>query len=147
MSSDVTVVFEGAGHPVRSSVPDPTLRVVEPQGRRGNAVLPWQLVTVTGPSMVPTLRPGDRVLVRRGGRVTPGDVVIARFADLPSVLVVKRLRSAPVDGRADLASDNAAAGGDSRTHGPGEVLGRVVLVQHGRSVRRPAPAPPDPLDL
>ncbi len=111
------------------------------RGDDDTALVPLQLVTVTGPSMVPTLRAGDRVLVRRGGRPRPGDVVLARFADLPGVLVVKRLRSWASDGRGVLASDNDAAGGDSRTHGPGEVLGRVLLVRRGRSIRRVAAAP------
>lgn len=107
----------------------------------GRVLVPLQWVTVHGPSMVPTLSTGDVVLVRRGGRSRAGDVVLARFADLPGTLVLKRLRSHTPDGRAVLASDNDAAGGDSRTHGPGEVLGRVLLVRHGRRLRRPA-APP-----
>ena len=37
---------------------------------------PLTPVLVTGPSMAPTLRHGDAVLVRRGGRaVRPGDIV------------------------------------------------------------------------
>lgn len=122
---------------------DPTLGAVEslPGSGGRETLLPWQVVTVVGPSMVPTLRPGDRVLVRRGGRVAAGDVVLARFDDLPGVLVVKRLGAVLPDGRGLLASDNDAAGGDSRTHGPGEVLGRVALVRRGWALRRPAPAP------
>ena len=46
---------------------------------------------IQGPSMSPTLRHGDAVLVRRGGRPTrPGDIVIARFHARPDLLVVKR---------------------------------------------------------
>jgi phage repressor protein C with HTH and peptisase S24 domain len=111
-----------------------------PGRRRRETLLPWQLVRVTGPSMVPTLRPGDTVLVRRDARVAPGDVVLGRFDDVPTP-VLKRLRSVTPDGRGVLASDNDAAGGDSRTHGPGEVLGRVVLVRHAWAVRRPGAAP------
>ncbi|MHA3701876.1 S24/S26 family peptidase [Jatrophihabitans sp. YIM 134969] len=108
---------------------------------RERTLLPLQLITVRGPSMVPTLRPGDRLLVWRGGRARPGDVVLGTFADLPGRLVVKRLRALEPGGRALLASDNDAAGGDSRTHGPARVLGRVVLVQRGATIRRPAAAP------
>ena len=43
----------------------------------------WQLplfaVLVKGPSMAPSLRDGDALLVWRGGRARPGQVVVARF--------------------------------------------------------------------
>ncbi len=126
------------------AVPDPTLGAVgslPAPGADETSLVPLQLVTVSGPSMVPTLRPGDRLLVRRGGRARPGDVVLARFDDLPGTLVVKRLLTWEPDSRGVLASDNAAAGGDSRTHGLGVVLGRVVLVRRGRRLHRPAAAP------
>ena len=52
---------------------------------------PLFAVLVQGPSMVPTLRHGDALLVRRGGRaIRPGDVVVARFRARPDLLVVKR---------------------------------------------------------
>src|SRR5690348_14706954 len=54
------------------------------------ALLPWQIVRVSGPSMAPALVTGDRLIVRRGARVRPGDVVLGRFADLPGLWVVKR---------------------------------------------------------
>ena len=56
--------------------------------------------------MAPTLRHGDALLVRRGARVRPGDLVIARFPAGPAHLVVKRA---------------------VRAYGPAEVLGRVLL--------------------
>jgi signal peptidase I len=39
----------------------------------------WVLITVDGPSMLPTLRPGERILVRRTASVEirAGDVVVA----------------------------------------------------------------------
>jgi phage repressor protein C with HTH and peptisase S24 domain len=105
-----------------------------------DVLVPLQLVRVSGPSMVPAVRHGDRLLVRRGAAVRPGDVVLARFATLPGVLVVKRAVR-PVDGGWWVSSDNAAAGGDSASHGPAEVLGRaVVLLRNGRRpVRVPGP--------
>lgn len=85
--------------------------------------------------MVPTLYPGDVLLVWRGARIRPGDVVLARFADLGDTLVLKRAVR-PADGPPGtswiVAGDNAAAGGDSRTHGTAQVLGRAVLVRRGR---------------
>jgi hypothetical protein len=91
-----------------------------------SAALPWQRVLVHGPSMAPTLRHADVLLVRYGARVRPGDVVLARFADLPDRYVVKRAVR-PEAGGWWVCSDNAAAGGDSRMHGVAEVLARVVL--------------------
>jgi phage repressor protein C with HTH and peptisase S24 domain len=85
-----------------------------------------QFVRVIGPSMVPTLRHGDAVLVRHGARVRPRDVVLASFADLPDRLVIKRAVR-PVDGGWWVTSDNAFAGGDSETHGVADVHARVVL--------------------
>lgn len=96
-----------------------------------DALLPWQLVQVSGPSMAPALRTGDRLVVRRGARVRPGDVVLGSFADLPGVWVVKRaVRPVPdaADGQWVVASDNAFAGGDSTVHGPAQVSGRAVLL-------------------
>ena len=45
---------------------------------------------VTGPSMVPTLHHGDRLLVQYGARVRPGDVVVLRHPFQQDLLVVKR---------------------------------------------------------
>ena len=80
---------------------------------------------VHGPSMIPLLRHGDAVLVRRGARIRPGDVVVGTFHACPGLLVVKRaVRRAP-DGWW-LESDNAAVTDDSRRYGPARVHGRVV---------------------
>jgi phage repressor protein C with HTH and peptisase S24 domain len=76
--------------------------------------------------MVPTLRDGDLVIVRHGARVRPGDVVLARFRDLPDRAVLKRVSRRAGDGWW-LASDNLAAGGDSETHGVADVQARVLL--------------------
>ena len=86
--------------------------------------------------MVPTLRHGDRVVVRHGARTRPGDVVLARFRTMPVRLVLKRaVRRA--DGGWWLASDNGFAGGDSSTHGVADVQARAVLVlRSGRNVPR-----------
>ena len=87
--------------------------------------LPIFAVLVRGPSMAPTLRSGDALLVRRGGRVRAGDVVVARFRSRPDLLVVKRAvveqdQGWWVRGDNDLATD------DSRAYGVADVIGRVL---------------------
>ena len=91
--------------------------------------LQWPLyaVLVRGPSMVPTLRHGDALLVRRGGRATrPGDVVIARFRTRPDLLVVKRAVREQ-DGGWWVRGDNDLVTDDSRAYVVADVVGRVVL--------------------
>ncbi len=77
--------------------------------------------------MVPTLRHGDMLLVRAGGRaVRPGDVVVARFHARPGLLVVKRAVRPQGEGWW-IEGDNEFATDDSRTYGVAEIVGRVVL--------------------
>ena len=91
-----------------------------------DALLPWQRVLVLGPSMTPTVRSGDAVLVRRGARIRRGDVVLATFRDNPGRMVVKRAVR-PVGDGWEVASDNPFAGSDSSVHGLADVHGRAVL--------------------
>jgi phage repressor protein C with HTH and peptisase S24 domain len=100
-------------------------------GAKRESLLPWQLIVVSGPSMVPALHDGDRVLVRHGAPIRVGDVVLARFRDLPDRLVVKRAER-PEDGGWWLASDNEFVGGDSRIHGVADVCARVIVKLRGR---------------
>ncbi len=94
----------------------------EPPALRG----PLTPVLVIGPSMSPTLRHGDAVLVRTGGRaVRPGDVVVAVFRSRPDLLVVKRAVE-PRDGGWWLRGDNEFVADDSRAYGVADVRGRVV---------------------
>lgn len=106
------------------------------------ALFPWQRVRVSGPSMVPTLHHDDRVLVRHGAAIRPGDVVLARYRSMPERAVLKRAVRRQ-DGGWWLASDNAAAGGDSAVHGVADVQARVLWCQGGgllpRRVRRAYP--------
>lgn len=83
-------------------------------------------VLVAGPSMVPTLQPGDCLLVSRLARIRPGDVVVARFAARPGLLVVKRAVRRHAEGWW-IESDNAAVTDDSRRFGPAQVVARVLL--------------------
>ena len=82
--------------------------------------------------MLPTLREGDRLLIRHGTRVRPGDLVVARFPD--GTLAVKRAQEQrrTASGAAGwwLVSDNPGEGIDSRHRGPvaeDQVLGVVRL--------------------
>jgi len=98
-----------------------------PQPTNGVRVLrPLHTVLVQGPSMTPTLAPGDCLLVRRTARVRPGEVVVARFAVRPDLLVVKRAVR-PHDGGWWVQGDNPLVRDDSRRYGAAEVVGRVVL--------------------
>ncbi|WP_411086157.1 nickel-type superoxide dismutase maturation protease [Streptomyces sp. 061-3] len=98
------------------------------ESTRGLAArVPFQVVEVTGPSMVPTLHHGDWLLVQYGAPVRPGHVVILRHPFQQDLLVVKRA----VERRAGgwwVLGDNTFAGGDSTDYGtvPEElVLARV----------------------
>jgi phage repressor protein C with HTH and peptisase S24 domain len=88
--------------------------------------LPWYPVLVQGPSMAPTLRHGDALLVSRTARVRPGDVVVARFRARPSLPVVKRAARAEGTGWW-LIGDNDLVTDDSRAYGVADVDGKVVL--------------------
>ncbi|HTF10252.1 MAG TPA: S26 family signal peptidase [Asanoa sp.] len=82
---------------------------------------------VHGPSMVPTLRDGDALLVLRGGRpIRAGDIVVATFRARPDLLVVKRAVRAQ-DGGWWLRGDNDFVTDDSRGYGVADVHGRVVF--------------------
>jgi signal peptidase I len=102
----------------------------------------WAMARVTGPSMSPTVRHGDRLLVRRvpsPDAVRPGDVVLARFLARPQLLVVKRVRKS-VDGGHWVEGDNSLVTDDSRAFGAATVVGRVVA----RLWPRPGRLPPPP---
>ena len=88
-----------------------------------------RIAVVRGPSMVPTLRDGDRVLVRHGalGAVAAGRVVLVELPDRP--LSVKRLVAIEADGRIRVEGDNEFGSTDSRTLGPlpqGAITGVVL---------------------
>jgi Peptidase S24-like len=91
------------------------------------------MAVVRGDSMLPTLRPRDRLLVRYAALVRPGALVLARFPD--GTLTVKRAvgRRTARDGRPAwwLLSDDPGAGVDSRHRGP-IAEGDVVAVVRAR---------------
>lgn len=84
-------------------------------------------VVVRGRSMEPTLRDGDHLLVRWGGRPRNGRLVVVRWPGRP--LSVKRVVLRSHDGWW-VERDNPAEGVDSWRAGavpPVDVLGTVVL--------------------
>ena len=87
---------------------------------------PWFTALVHGPSMVPALRHGDALLVRRTGNARPGDVVVVRFPARPDALFVKRAVR-PAAGGWWVEGDNPLVADDSRAYGAAEVVGRVML--------------------
>lgn len=89
-------------------------------------LIPWFTAVVHGPSMVPTLRHGDVLLIVRTRKVRPGDIAVARFQSRPDLLVVKRVQR--VDGQLCwLVGDNPLIRDDSRTYGVAQPVGRVLL--------------------
>lgn len=91
-------------------------------------------VAVSGPSMEPTLRAGDRLLVVRGRPVKAGSVVALKDPNNSRRVIVKRVTAVR---REDVIvrGDNPEASVDSRTFGP---VPRSALL--GTVVRRYAPA-------
>ncbi|MFD1146602.1 S24 family peptidase [Saccharothrix hoggarensis] len=85
---------------------------------------PLPLVRVVGPSMVPTLRTGDVVVVGYRRAPRPGDLVLVRWPARPDQVSVKRAVRADGDGW-HVEGDNPFASTDSRTLGPAVVLGVV----------------------
>ncbi|MFI1365565.1 nickel-type superoxide dismutase maturation protease [Streptomyces griseochromogenes] len=96
---------------------------------RGRAGALFGLAEVTGPSMVPTLRHGDRLLVQYGAAARPGGIVVLRHPFQQDLLVVKRAVERR-EGGWWVLGDNPYAGGDSTDYGvvPDElILGRALL--------------------
>ncbi|MER7009819.1 S24/S26 family peptidase [Saccharopolyspora sp. NPDC000359] len=85
---------------------------------------PWRRLLVRGPSMVPTLRDRDVVLLRLRGRARPRDVVLVRWPQRPEQLSVKRAVRLEAGGW-HVEGDNSFGSTDSRELGPAEVLGVV----------------------
>ncbi len=97
-------------------------------GRRPTDLPLFLLVTVRGPSMVPALRPGDRLVasrLRSGSRLRPGDVVLVSWTDQPGLLAVKRVVRRVPEGYW-VEGDNPYGSQDSRTYGAATVLAVIL---------------------
>jgi nickel-type superoxide dismutase maturation protease len=106
----------------------------EPEpGRAQRGLLPFGIADVVGPSMVPTLRPGDQLVVHYGAPVRPGDVVVLRHPMQQDLLIVKRAAERR-EGGWWVLGDNSFVKNDSREFGvvPGEfVLARARVRLRG----------------
>ncbi|MFC7545929.1 S24/S26 family peptidase [Plantactinospora sp. GCM10030261] len=80
----------------------------------------WRLVVVRGRSMAPTLRDGDRLIVRVGRAPAPGDIVVFRAHDVVPdadlTWMVKRVHRIEPDGAVTVRGDNIRSQ-DSRHFG------------------------------
>ncbi|GGX56197.1 S26 family signal peptidase [Streptomyces minutiscleroticus] len=94
----------------------PVMPELPQETERGRALVPLGTAEVTGPSMVPTLHHGDRLVVQYGARVKPGDVIVLRHPFQQDLLVVKRAAERR-EGGWWVLGDNAYAGGDSTDYG------------------------------
>ncbi|MET9961323.1 nickel-type superoxide dismutase maturation protease [Streptomyces sp. NPDC006326] len=96
----------------------------------GRARVRFEVLEVAGPSMVPTLLHGDRLVVRYGAPVRPGDVVVLRHPFQQDLLVVKRAVERRPGGWWVLGDNPYNETGDSTDYGtvPEElVLATAVL--------------------
>ncbi len=105
-------------------------------------------IEVAGPSMIPTLAPGERLLVvPRWRGLERGDLVALRDPDLPSRLLIKRVEAVSRS-RVFVRGDNEGASRDSREFGAvslGSIVGLAVYRYYpaaragGLTGRRPHP--------
>lgn len=90
------------------------------------------VVEVAGPSMGPTLVPGDRLLTvpARRGWLRAGQVVVLTDPADPTHLVVKRVRRVTGD-RVEVVGDDPARSTDSRRWGsvPAATVRRIALTR------------------
>lgn len=93
-------------------------------------------LVVEGDSMLPTLAPGDRLLLRRRRHLHVGDLVAVPDPRLPSRLLVKRVHACG-DGFVEVRGDNPSASTDSRAFGlvPRSAVRGTLVRRYGPSHR------------
>ncbi|MFE7315300.1 nickel-type superoxide dismutase maturation protease [Streptomyces sp. NPDC057555] len=101
---------------------------------RGGPLRAFGLAEVYNPSMVPTLQPGDQLVVRYGAVVRPGDVVVLRHPFRQDLLIVKRAVERR-DGGWWVRGDNPFVENDSREFGA--VPDELVVARAWLRVRPP----------
>jgi nickel-type superoxide dismutase maturation protease len=90
------------------------------------------MADVSGPSMSPTLRDGDHVVVRYQAAVRPGHVVVLRHPLRPDLLVIKRAVEQRPGNRWWVLGDNPYnETGDSTEYGavPAHLVLAIVLLR------------------
>lgn len=98
-------------------------------------------VIVEGPSMLPSLAPGERLLVRKTLQLRIGDVVVIRDPAVPARLLIKRVVILGPSG-IEVAGDNPGVSRDSRIFGTityDQVLGRAFYRYFPSDQRGPIP--------
>jgi nickel-type superoxide dismutase maturation protease len=97
-----------------------------------------QRLEVVGESMLPVLEPGDRVLVWRGARCRPGDLVALIDPTEPARTVVKRVSAVGDRGWLSVLGDNPQRSTDSRHYGPvaSTNIKGLVLYRYAPEARR-----------
>jgi phage repressor protein C with HTH and peptisase S24 domain len=85
----------------------------------------YRMAVVSGLSMVPTLAPGERLLVRTDGPIVLGDIVVFRQSDQFDVKRILHIES----GGIFVQGDNELVSTDSRSYGLipiDDVLGTIT---------------------
>jgi len=86
----------------------------------------YGMAVVAGLSMVPTLAPGERLLVRYDGPIVLGDIVVFKHADQIDVKRIEHIETAGLF----VLGDNDLVSNDSRSYGliaHQDVLGTIVM--------------------
>jgi nickel-type superoxide dismutase maturation protease len=79
--------------------------------------MPIRTFVIADTSMRPALQPGDRLMVARWLRLSPGDIVVVRDPQAPSTFLVKRVSAWAHGLGLEVRGDNPNVSRDSREFG------------------------------